>query len=347
VDALLRWYRAHRRDLPWRRTSDPWAIWVSEVMLQQTRVETVLRYWGSFLERFPTPASLAAADEQEVLSAWAGLGYYRRARNLRLAAGEVVQRYGGRVPASPESFSALPGVGDYTAGAVLSIAFDQTLPAVDGNVARVLARLHRLETEPGSAAHRGRLRELAGELVRGGQAGEWNQALMELGALVCVPAGPRCDRCPVQGCCEAHRAGVEATLPRPKRRARVRAERLVAGALIDSAGRLLLARRPEGGLLAGMWELPGAVRTPSVPAEHALRRALSTRIGVEIAAAAVEPLGRVRHLFTHRRWDVRVFRCLRWCGEPSALGYPALRWAFPDAVDVPLPAVTRKTLACL
>jgi len=346
-EVLLAWYRAHGRDLPWRHTHDPWAVWVSEVMLQQTRVETAAPYWERFLARFPDPAALASADEQDVLAAWAGLGYYRRARHLHRAARQVVELHGGEVPGDRAAFVALPGVGPYTAGAVLSIAFGLPEPAVDGNVARVLARLRCLDGDPAASDQRRRLREAAAALLGSGPAGDVNQALMDLGAQVCTPGEPDCGRCPLAERCEALREGRQAELPRPAARTPVRPVRVVAAALLDDAGRLLVARRPPDGLLAGMWELPGGEHGPRESPAAAVRRALRERIEVRVAAPNLEPAGRVTHVFTHRRWDLRVFRGRRWEGEPRAVGYPELRWVDPAAPGVPLPGPTEKVLALL
>src|SRR5512134_738690 len=211
--ALLAWYRRERRDLPWRRTRDPWAIWVSETMLQQTRVETVIPYYERFMQRFPNVAALADADTDELMSHWAGLGYYSRARNLKAAASQVVREHGGRVPGDVEALRALPGVGRYTAGALASIAFDRPAPIVDGNVARVLARLLDLDLDVRSPAGQRRLWAEAEALANGPSPGDLNQALMELGALVCTPRTPRCADCPVRRRCRGRAAGRAEALP--------------------------------------------------------------------------------------------------------------------------------------
>ncbi|MBC7172514.1 MAG: A/G-specific adenine glycosylase, partial [Polyangiaceae bacterium] len=205
--ALLEWFDRAQRDLPWRRTLDPYAIWVSEVMLQQTRVETVIPYYERFLTRFPTPAALAEAEEDAVLAAWSGLGYYRRARMLHAGAREVVATYGGAVPEAREARLALPGVGRYTAGAIGSIAFGKPEPIVDGNVARVLSRVRFIETPPGRADTERRLWDEAERLVYGERPGALNQALMELGATVCTPSSPRCTECPIARACAARSKG--------------------------------------------------------------------------------------------------------------------------------------------
>lgn len=255
--ALLTWFDRNKRDLPWRRTSDPYAIWVSEVMLQQTQVDRVVAYFDRFLERFPTVGSLAAASLSDVLSVWRGLGYYGRARNLHKAAKDVVERFGGRLPATLDELKSLPGFGRYTAGAVASIAFGLEAPLVDGNVARVLSRLLLIDGQPGDKAREAALWSAAGDLVVGPRPGDLNQALMELGATVCVPSTPMCLLCPVQAGCGALAAGRVHELPPPKKATPKKVLQL-AVAVAHRDGCVLLARRAEGGLFGGLWEMPCA-----------------------------------------------------------------------------------------
>ena len=345
---LLTWYRAHGRSLPWRGTRDPWAIWVSEVMLQQTRVETVGPYWERFLRRFPTPTALAEADEQEVLRHWAGLGYYRRARHLHAAARDVVARFGGEVPPTSQEFRSLKGVGRYTAGAVMSIAFDLPEPILDGNVIRVLSRLFRITGDPRSVENQRRLWALAEEVLPDEAAGDFNQALMDLGATICTPTSPNCDACPVSARCEARAAGVVESLPERTKRAPVKAVRAVCAVLTGADGRWLLARRPDDGLLAGLWEFPGTDLVPGERRPPALRRALSERLGLDLTSARLRELGAVTHLFTHRRLSLTAFSCEGWSGVPGALGYPEVKWVAPvDAASLPLPRLTLKVIGVL
>jgi A/G-specific adenine glycosylase len=296
---LLAWYRRRRRPLPWRETSDPYRIWVSEIMLQQTQVAATLGFYQRFLERFPTVESLAASRESEVLESWAGLGYYRRARALREAARLVVREHGGSIPRDPDRFGRLPGVGRDTTGAVLSIAFGRPLPALDGNAARVLSRLYARPLAirvPGDARA---LWDLASSLVPARDPGAWNQALMELGAVICAPRNPACETCPVRTICRARRLGIVDRLPPASARRSTEIVRRAA-ALITRAGRMLVVRR-EGALLEGLWEPPGIQLSP--------RESARARLEVELAKlgirAALEPSTRsVRHRITHR--DVRV-----------------------------------------
>lgn len=316
-DALLAWYDAHARDLPWRRTRDPYAVWVSEVMLQQTRVETVVPYYERFLARFPTVEALAAAAEEEVLAAWSGLGYYRRARLLHAGVREVVARHGGRVPEDAAARRALPGVGAYTAGAIGSIAFDREEPLVDGNVARVLARVHGVGTPLGRADTEARLWAEAARLVRGPRPGALNQALMELGATVCTPRAPRCGACPIAARCEARARGDVEALPVPRAKKAPREVALVAVVAVagplDEAGegarggaRGTRARGGEGG--AAVWLVrtgegaaqPGAARArPATDGEGGGARGRgpgSARAGLGRAFAGLHgpPLGEGR-----------------------------------------------------
>jgi A/G-specific adenine glycosylase len=343
--ALLAWYRANRRDLPWRRTRDPYAVWISEAMLQQTRVETVIPYWERFLARFPTVRELAAAEPDDVLGAWAGLGYYGRARNLQRAAREVVERFGGALPPDPEALESLPGIGRYTAGAIASIAFDRPAPIVDGNVARVLARVRGVREDVGSAAGRERLWKEAEALAAGPAPGDLNQALMELGATLCLPRAPRCAECPAAGACEARAAGDAEALPR---KAAKRAPRPVEGvaALVLRDQRALAVRRPPRGLLGGLWDLPGGDALPGEPAPDALARVLSAALGLRVVR--VRPIGIVEHAFTHRALRLHVFRALAPPGRVRRAGFDAHRWLAPGALRrLPHGALTAKALTLL
>jgi A/G-specific adenine glycosylase len=292
--ALLQHYDDHRRPLPWRREPDPYRILVAEFMLQQTRVETVVPYYERWLRRFPDLLTLADAPPDDVLKAWEGLGYYRRARNLHAAAIAVCERHGGALPRDPETLRGLPGVGEYTAGAVASIAYGVVAPAVDGNVRRVLARLTD-EPAPGAA----RLRELATVLVDPDRPGAFNQALMELGATVCTPRSPSCGRCPLAAWCHAHARGTQEDRPSAPPRRQIPEEQRAVAVLVDSARRVLLVRRPASGLLAGLWEHPSVVvRSPRTAAAAARRLAGALLRAAPPRPARLEP---VRHVFSHLR----------------------------------------------
>lgn len=329
--ALLDWYDRHGRSLPWRETEDPYAIWVSEVMCQQTRVDTAIPYYHRFLERFPTPQALASASEDEVLAVWSGLGYYRRARMLHAGVKELVATYGGELPMDAEARRSLPGVGRYTAGALGSIAFDLPEPIVDGNVARVLSRVFRIETMLGKAVTERALWSHAEELVQGPRPGDFNQALMELGALVCTPKAPSCGACPWSEECAAREAGIQESLPVPRKKKKPKAVSFTA--VVATRGRgaareVFLTKPASGELFAGLWLVPmvesppaqltlGGEGGPSIRdealrclKEHGLRASLGGRCGS------------VTHVLSHRRYTVEVFRATGAKGATGASAHP-------------------------
>lgn len=300
VCRLLTWYREKRRDLPWRRTRDPYCIWLSEIMLQQTRVEAVKPYYARFLAACPDVASLAILPEERLLKLWEGLGYYSRARNLQRAAREVVEQHAGRMPDTYEELRSLPGIGDYTAGAVASIAFGVRVPAIDGNVLRVLARLLGSEEEITDPRTKAAWREALLPLIPP-DAGDFNQALIELGAVVCVPNGaPKCDACPLRDVCEARARELTDRIPvRAKKKPRRIEERTVL--IIRDGDRTVLCRRPSRGLLAGLYELPGIEGHLS---EDELPGYLRS-IGFE--PLHVERLPDAKHIFTHVEWHMIAY----------------------------------------
>ena len=342
---LLQWYDREKRDLPWRHSRDPYAIWLSETMLQQTRVDTVIPYYERFLQRFPSIHDLADANTDDVLGHWAGLGYYSRARNLQAAARRVVDDFDGRLPEDAAALRDLPGIGRYTAGAVASIAFDQPEPLVDGNVARVFSRLLGIREDIKQSPTIDRLWREAAALVQGKRPGDLNQALMELGALVCTPRAPRCYDCPLRRRCDARRRGDADRLPiksrnRPPQRVAATAAWLLRG------GRVLAVRRPAGELMGGLWELPGGEFTGQTAPARALRIALQKGLGIE--ARALRRVGRVEHQFTHRRLQLFVFRGECAPGRVSRSGFDAHRWVAPGRLaSLPHGAATRKALALL
>ncbi len=343
--ALLRWYDAHRRDLPWRRTRDPYAIWISEAMLQQTRVETVIPYYERFLARLPDVAALAEAELEDVYALWAGLGYYSRARNLSKAAQAVVERFGGEIPADVEALRSLPGIGRYTAGAVASIAFDRPEPVVDGNVERVLARRFGLRGPVKEPATARRIWEEAGRLARGPRPGDLNQALMELGASVCTPRAPACDRCPLSSGCVAYAAGDVERIP-AKVRKPVAKRGCAAAVLLLRGGRALVVRRPAGTLLGGFWELPGAGLERGESPEAALPARLHQRLGLEVEALAAA--GAVTHVFTHLSLRLHLFRAKARPGRVRLDGYERHRWAsLSELSALPSSALMRKAVRVL
>jgi A/G-specific adenine glycosylase len=316
--------------MPWRRRRDPYAIWVSEIMLQQTRVDTVTPYFERWMRRFPTVRALAEAPLDDVLAHWSGLGYYARARNLHRAAKQVVEQHGGAFPSEPEQVRALPGVGPYTAGAILSIAFGQREPLVDGNVARVLARLYRMPGAVGEPTFTKRLWELAAELVPADGAGDFNQGLMELGATVCTPQAPACDACPLAASCGARAERAVEKYPAPKVKAAVRAIDQVT-VVVERGEKLLLVRRPPTGLWGGLWEPPTReLLRGERPADAAGRVA---RECAGLSVSGIEPLDRFEHVLTHRRMRFAAFRARAKASERARAGasYDAARWLAPEA----------------
>ena len=342
---LLRWYDAHKRDLPWRHTDDPYAIWVSEMMLQQTRVETVRDRYGVFLERFPDVATLAAASEQDVLKAWEGLGYYRRARFLHRAAQTLVADGQHTLPADHDGLRALPGFGTYTAAAVASIAFGLPHAVVDGNVIRVLARYLGEDGDVTKAVTRRRIDETAQALLAPKRAGDWNQAVMELGATVCTPRSPSCLVCPLRRDCDGLAAGDVERLPvKPKRGATPHFD--IAAGLLWRDGRLLIARRKADGLLGGLWEFPGGKRKKGESLEAAVRREVQEETGLVVERA--EPFTQIDHAYSHFRITLHLFHCTVGAGEPQAVACEEPRFVRIDELeDYPFPRANRRALDLL
>jgi len=334
--ALLSWYDRHRRELPWRRTKDPYGVWVSEVMLQQTTVKTATPYYEAFLKRFPTLQALAEEPEEEVLGAWSGLGYYHRARNLHRGAQHVAERHGGRFPRTLEAALAVPGVGLYTASAILSIAHGLPLPVVDGNVRRVLARLLALRGP--EYRKDGPYYNRAEELLDRERPGDWNQALMELGATVCTPRDPGCEACPLRSRCRARALGVVDELPEGRAR-RAPVDVQVAAALVERDGKVLLVRRPEGRLLGRMWEVPQtSLESRGLPD---LARELEERHGLRVVPGALAV--RARHAITYRRITLEGYRSR--LKAPPPTDPDRFLWARPEEVAaLPVSSSTRKLL---
>jgi A/G-specific adenine glycosylase len=336
---LLDWYDRNRRDLPWRRNPDPYAVWVSEMMLQQTQVATVIPYWTRWMERFPTVRELAAAPLDDVLKQWQGLGYYARARNLHRAAQVIMEKHGGVFPTRYDEVLALPGIGRYTAGAVCSIALGLDTPIVDANVIRVLCRIFGLRGDPKSASVQERLWELAADLIPSGRASAFNQGMMELGALVCQ-AKPRCAACPVNDVCAAYASGKPESLPEfaPKPVFTLQTDVSAIVRHPSGDGRLLLVRRPEGGLWGGLHEFPRVTRTDDETNGAAAERAARETAGVDVRAAETV-LGTVRHGVTTRKITLVGVACELKNETPLT---PAAGWA---AFWVPLAEIDRYALS--
>jgi A/G-specific adenine glycosylase len=328
---LLAWYADHRRDLPWRRTRDPYRVWVAEVMLQQTQVATVLPYYERFLAQFPTLETLAAASLDAVLKSWEGLGYYARARHLHAAARQVVAEFDGQLPTTLNELLSLPGIGRYTAGAIASIAGGQDVPAPDGNVRRVLGRVFAIPQDLTRGAGQRRLWQLAASLLPPGRAGEFNQALMDLGALVCTPRAPSCERCPLAKDCQAHRQGQEHAFPVRQARRPLPHCDVTAGVVWNGNGRFLIAQRPYQGIRGGLWEFPGGKQEPGETLVDCLRRELAEELDIEVTVGA--PLTVVKHAYTHLRITLHAFHCQLVGGQPHARDCADWRWITLDDVE--------------
>ncbi|KHD85231.1 A/G-specific adenine glycosylase [Heyndrickxia ginsengihumi] len=304
---LITWFEHEQRSLPWREDQDPYKIWVSEIMLQQTRVDTVIPYFQRFIEQFPTIDALAEADEDKVLKAWEGLGYYSRVRNLHTAVKEVKEKYGGIVPNTPSLISKLKGVGPYTAGAILSIAYGLPEPAVDGNVMRVLSRILSIWDDIAKPASRKIFEAAVRELISHENPSYFNQALMELGALICTPTSPSCLLCPVREHCKAFYAGTVEQLPVKTKNKKNKKIQLIAAVLTDHKGNVLIRKRPDKGLLANMWEFPQVEKSSLIPSRRVLNDYLLEEYGLEVSLDT-EHFAEINHVFTHLTWDIEVYK---------------------------------------
>lgn len=303
---LVGWFEKEQRDLPWRKNKDPYRVWVSEIMLQQTRVDTVIPYYKRFMDTYPTIESFAAADEEAVLKMWEGLGYYSRARNLHAAVKEVVEQYDGQVPNTRKEISKLKGVGPYTAGAVLSIAFGLPEHAVDGNVMRVMSRVLYISKDISKASSRKIFEKAVSELMYHPNPSYFNQALMELGALICRPTSPACLLCPVQEHCIAFSEGVEESLPVKTRKKSTKHEDLIAAVLKNDEGKYLIRKRPEKGLLANLWEFPNVKNVPYLHSQQILANYIKKKMNLQ-ATIKARSFTTVNHIFTHLTWTVDAY----------------------------------------
>jgi A/G-specific adenine glycosylase len=342
---ILKWYRVNQRDLPWRRSRNPYHIWVSEVMLQQTQVNTVLGYYRRFIKAFPSVKRLAAADLQSVLKLWEGMGYYARARNLHRAAQTVMQDYAGRIPDDWEEFHGLPGVGDYIAAAVLSIAFDQPYAVVDGNVKRVLARLHKISSPVNQTQSSRTFKAAADKLLDVRRPGTFNQALMELGALVCKPRNPACDACPLKKDCRACLSRQAAEFPKRKKRRATPVYHIAVGVVFKN-NRVLITQRQPDGLLGGLWEFPGGKIRDGESAAAACIREIREEANLRVKVE--QHLTQVKHAYTHFKIIMEVFCCKYVSGRVYLRGPVAFRWIRIDEYEkFPFPRANHKFIPLL
>jgi len=335
AERLLGWFAHHKRDLPWRHEPrDPYRVWLAEVMLQQTQVTTVIPYYERWLAHFPTLEALAAASLDDVLKLWEGLGYYARARHFHAAARAVMNMHGGRIPRTISELLSLPGVGRYTAGAVASLAFNADVPVLDGNVKRVLSRVYGLRAPKDSA-----LWQLAQSLLPTGRAGAFNEALMDLGSLVCLPRAPRCALCPLRERCAAFAGGDPEAFPGRVARKPAPHHGVLTALIVASDGRILLGQRSADGLLGGLWEFISSDLRTDYASEASdtdqLKQMIAARAGLLIERAEIRWLGEVKHAFTHFRITRRAWVVMLSTSQPAATGpgaYACLRWLRPEEV---------------
>ena len=343
---IVDWYAHHQRDLPWRRTRDPYAIWVSEIMLQQTRVDTVIPYYMRFMERFPTLQKLAGASIEEVLKAWENLGYYSRARHLHRASQKVLEEFRGIVPENRSELLSLPGIGTYTAAAILSFAFDKNIAAVDANVVRVLCRIFAVQKPPQEGRTRKRILNMADKLVPEGNSSSYNQGLMDLGATLCTPRKPSCERCPLNDLCVACSRGLQEELPVTTKGAPIPHKEMTAGVITDKSGRVLIVRRPEEGLLGGLWKFPGGEKGKDETLKRALQKRILEETGFQVGVQ--QKVTSVRHAYTHFRITLHAFRCSLDLPQGQGAKNPYLQWApFSRLKDYPISKADRMIIEAL
>jgi len=330
-DALLAWYDRTAADHPWRRTHDPYHVWLSEIMLQQTQVKTVIPYFERFISAFPTVTALAAASLDQVLKLWEGLGYYSRARNLHRAAQQIVEEHSGKFPATAVGLQTLPGIGRYTAGAIASIAFHERVAVLDGNVMRVLTRLYDIADDITLSGTQRNLWTLAESLVPAERSGDYNQAMMELGRTICKPQNPACMICPVSSYCLAYQHGTQNQRPVKAQKQPTPHYDVAAGVIWNDAGQVLIAQRPAKGLLGGLWEFPGGKQEPGESLPECLVRELREELAIRVEVG--ELLAVVKHAFTHFRITLHAFECRYLEGPPQALQCADWRWMSLDELD--------------
>ncbi len=343
---ILSWYALNKRDLPWRHTKDPYFIWVSEVMLQQTQVDTVIPYYQRFLSKFPTIEALAKAPLQEVLKVWENMGYYGRARHLHKAAREIVNHGDSEIPRTWDALMRLPGIGGYTASAILSFAFDQRFPTVDGNARRVLSRLFCIQGQIDQNQTQQKIHELAVRMIPQEDPASFNHGIMELGATICKPRGPSCNICPLPDLCMAFEKGLQGQLPAKKKRKPLPQKDGTAAIIEDKRGRLLIVQRLNNGLLGGLWKFPGGLKEPQETLQKGLRRCVREELGIGIRVK--EAVTSVDHAYTHFRIRIHAFRCVKRDGKPKAMGCERYRWLTRDQLNgLPFSRADRKVIEAL
>ncbi|QHI69581.1 A/G-specific adenine glycosylase [Tichowtungia aerotolerans] len=326
---LLPWFAKHSRDLPWRKKRTPYRVWVSEIMLQQTRVDTVIDYYNRWMKKFPSWRALARAPQGDVLKAWEGLGYYSRARNLHAASKIISEELNGRVPCAVADLQKFPGIGNYTAAAVASLAFNQDAAVLDGNVIRVLSRLFAYGGDVKSTTGKKKLQAWADDLLVPGRAGEFNESMMELGALVCLPVAPKCADCPLQSACEAFGKGAPEKYPVGTKKKKIPHITVGAAVTVNSKGEVLIAQRLEGDMLGGLWEFPGGKQEPGETIEECIARELKEELGINTEVG--DFLMTVKHVYSHFKMTMHVYCTKIRSGRPRPIHCADFRWVkIPD-----------------
>ena len=340
---LLAWYGQNKRDLPWRRDAyDPYRVWISETLLQQTQVATVIPYYERFLARFPTVQSLASAPIDDVLKTWEGAGYYARAHNLHRAAKEIAGRFGGEIPRTVGELLTLPGIGRYTAGAVASIAFNQNAPILDGNVMRVLCRYFNVADDVRKSETQKELWALSESLIPRGRAGDFNQAMMELGAMVCTPRNPSCKVCPLKRTCIAKKLGVQEQRPVKAAKKKIPHRQIGVG-VIWKGKQILIARRFDDDMLGGLWEFPGGKRERGESIEECVKREVKEELGIVVRVE--EEFAIVQHAYSHFSITMHAFNCRYVSGRPRAIGCAAWKWVKPsELTQYAFPTANKKII---
>jgi A/G-specific adenine glycosylase len=346
TDQLLTWYELNKRVLPWRNTRDPYHIWVSEIMLQQTQVDTVVPYYHRFLKKYPTIDSLARSELQDVLKMWENLGYYSRVRHMHETAKMIALELDGKIPDTWDAIIRLPGIGPYTAGAILSIAYGKPIPAIDGNARRVFCRLFAIEDPAYSSGAQQDLYRLVAGIIPRHSPAAFNQAVMDLGSLVCTPKNPACPVCPMQNRCLAFKHALQERLPVMKKKAPLPHRHAIAAILRDSRNRVLIVRRPSEGLLASLWKFPGGFLHSGESPQDGLRKTILEELGWNIEGGGL--IASVRHAYTHFRMTLHIFLCGHPGTEPLTPSYQQWQWATPnDLSNLPFSRADRKVIAAI
>jgi len=346
VPRLLVWFDQNRRALPWRENKNPYAIWVSEIMLQQTRVDQATPYYLRFMKQFPTVQDLATTDQQSLMKAWEGLGYYSRARNLQAAAQEIVATYNAKLPNNYDELISLKGIGPYTAAAISSIAFGEAKAAIDGNVIRVVSRYFGIQDDVTKSAIKKKITDLAQSMIDKDRPGDFNEAMMELGATVCKVGTPLCNKCPLQPNCVAEKMVLQPSIPYKPKKKKVPTKDIAVGIMFNEQQKVLIAKRPEEGLLGGLWEFPGGKKEDNEDLVSCLHREFEEELAVQLND--VESFMEVKHAYSHFKVILHVYLCKHKSGTPKALASQELKWVNLDELsEYPFPKANHYIIEAL